>query len=86
MVIRLTALEELLASAAAESVIWPVIESLMALRGIDQVAAVTVLAGIGDLQRFASAPQLMAYLGMVPIDYSGGPSTRRGAITKTGNN
>jgi len=81
----LIALEELLASAAAESVFWPVIEGLMALRGIDLVAATTVVAEIGDLQRFASAPQLMAYLGVVPSEYSSGPSTKRGAITKTGN-
>lgn len=82
---RLAALEELLASAAAESVFWPVIESLMALRGIDLVAATTVVAEIGDLQRFANAPQLMAYLGVVPSEHSSGGSTKRGAITKTGN-
>ena len=27
----------------------------------------------------------MAYLGLVPSEYSSGPTTRRGRITKTGN-
>jgi transposase len=70
---------------AAASVFWPVIEGLMALRGISLLAATIVMAEIGDLRRFASAPQLMAYLGVVPSEYSSGPTKVRGAITKTGN-
>jgi transposase len=72
-------------TAAAESVFWPVIEGLMALRGVSLLAATIVVAEIGDLRRFASAPQLMAYLGVVPSEYSSGPTKTRGAITKTGN-
>jgi pimeloyl-ACP methyl ester carboxylesterase len=48
----------------------------MALRGINLLAATTVVAEIGDLKRFASAPQLMAYLGVVPSEHSSG-SLRR---------
>ncbi|WP_292931437.1 transposase [Noviherbaspirillum sp.] len=62
----------------------PVIEALMALCGVSLLAATKVVAEIGDLQRFATAPQLMAYLGLVPSEYSSGGSARRG-ITKTGN-
>lgn len=57
----------------------------MALRGICLLAAVTVVAELGDLARFAGAPQLMAYLGLVPSEHSSGKRERRGAITKTGN-
>jgi transposase len=66
-------------------VFWPVIEGLMALRGVNLLTATTVVAEIGDLRRFASAPQLMAYLGVVPSEHSSGGTTSRGGITKTGN-
>jgi transposase len=82
---RVGALDEQLAAAASESAFWPVIEALMALRGISLLTASTIVAEIGDLKRFASAPQLMAYLGLVPSEHSSGTTKTRGAITKTGN-
>ena len=82
---RIGALDQQLESAASESVFWPVIEGLMALRGINLLTATTVVAEIGDLRRFASAPQLMAYLGVVPSEHSSGATKSRGSITKTGN-
>ena len=57
----------------------------MALRGVSLLAATTVMAEIGDLHRFACAPQLMAYLGLVPSEHSSGATKSRGGITKTGN-
>jgi transposase len=62
-----------------------VIEGLMVLRGVNLLTATTVVAEIGDLRRFASAPQLMAYLGVVPSERSSGGTKSRGGITKTGN-
>jgi transposase len=59
---RVDGLDTQLESAASESVFWPVIEGLMALRGVNLLTATTVVAEIGDLKRFASAPQLMANL------------------------
>lgn len=82
---RIDALDQQIQSAAAESVFWPVIEGLMALRGVSLLTAATIVAEIGDLRRFASAPQLMAYLGVVPSEHSSGSSKSRGGITKTGN-
>jgi len=82
---RVQALDKQIESAARESVFWPVIEALMALRGVSLLAATTVVAEIGDLRRFASAPQLMAYLGVVPSEHSSGGKRSRGGITKTGN-
>ena len=38
----------------------------MAVRGLDLISATVFLAEIGDLSRFASPRQLMAYLGLVP--------------------
>ncbi len=63
----------------------PVVEALMTLRGIDLIAAMTLVAEIGDFRRFARPPQLMGFLGLVPSEYSSGSSRRQGAITKTGN-
>lgn len=82
---RVQAIDEQLAMVARESVFWPVIEALMALRGINLLSATAIVAEIGDLHRFASARQLMAYLGLVPSEHSSGSKTVRGSITKTGN-
>lgn len=82
---RVRGLERMLEQAAQASAVWPVIEALMALRGVNLLTAMTVVAEIGDLTRFANAPQLMAYLGLVPSEHSSGASVRRGGITKTGN-
>ena len=82
---RVASLDREVETAAHASPVWPVIEALMALRGISLLAAVTVVAELGDLARFANAPQLMAYLGLVPSEHSSGKRERRGGITKTGN-
>lgn len=63
----------------------PVVAALRALRGIDTVSAIGLVSEIGDIDRFSTARQLMAYLGLVPSEHSSGNSIRRGSITKTGN-
>ena len=65
--------------------LWPIIRALQALRGIAFVSAVTLISELGDLKRFGSARQLMAYLGLVPSEHSSGLTQRRGSITKSGN-
>lgn len=62
-----------------------VIAALQALRGVQQMTAVTVVVEVGQLSRFARPKQLMAYSGVVPSEHSSGESRRQGAITKTGN-
>lgn len=63
----------------------PLFEALMAMRGISMVAAVTIVAELGDLSRFENPRQLMAYLGLVPSEYSSGGKRRQGSLTRTGN-
>ncbi|HEX9758123.1 MAG TPA: IS110 family transposase [Nitrospiria bacterium] len=63
----------------------PVVEALQALRGVAPIVAATTVAEIGDLGRFQTPRQIMAYLGLVPSEHSSGNCTRRGGITKTGN-
>ena len=82
---RVAVLDEMLDRASAGSMLWPWIEALMALRGLSLLSATTVMAELGDLRRFNSAPQLMAYLGLVPSEHSSGAKKSRGGITKTGN-
>lgn len=62
-----------------------VVAALSTLRGVDFVTAVTLVAELGDLARFAHPKDLMSYLGLVPSEYSSGESRTQGAITKTGN-
>jgi transposase len=58
---------------------------LRCFRGIDTLTAMLILAELHDFRRFASAPALMAYLGLVPGEDSSGEKHRRGRITRTGN-
>lgn len=60
----------------------PVVDSLVALRGIDKIAATVLLAGLGDISRFDSPRQLMAFLG---DEHTSGDKRRQGGITLTGN-
>jgi transposase len=63
----------------------PVVAALQAMRGIQFVHAVTLIAELGDLSRFVSPRHLMGYLGLVPRENSSGEHRRQGAITKAGN-
>lgn len=58
---------------------------LRCFRGIETLTAMLILAELHDFRRFASAPALMAYLGLVPGEDSSGEKHRRGRITRTGN-
>lgn len=82
---RLKHLEQETIELGCNSVHAPVIAALRALRGIDYVSAITLVSEIGDFGRFKAA-QLMSYTGVVPCEYSSGLRSRRGSITKTGNN
>jgi len=62
----------------------PVVEAIQAMRGVAFIVAVTVVAEVGDFQRFDTPRQLMAYLGLTPSEHSSGASVRRGGITKAG--
>ena len=64
--------------------LFPLVRNLCALRGFDTIVGAGVAAAIGDPSRFASAPDLMAYLGLVPSEHSSGPKRHIGAITKAG--
>jgi transposase len=58
---------------------------LRCFRGIDTLSAMILLAEIIDFQRFRRPRELMAYLGLVPSEYSSRETQRRGTLTKAGN-
>ncbi len=60
-------------------------EALACLRGVKTLTALTLLLEIGDVRRFPSPRQLMAYFGLVPSEHSSGEKEHRGSITKAGN-
>ena len=62
----------------------PVVAAVQAMRGVGFIVAVTVVAEVGDFQRFDNPRQLMAYLGLTPSEHSSGATVRRGGITKAG--
>ena len=82
---RVAGLEGEIRSAVATWSLFPVVEALISLRGVNVLTAVTVLAELGDITRFDSPRQLMSFLGLVPSEHSSGSRRRQGAITRTGN-
>ena len=63
----------------------PVVEAYQAMRGASFLVAVIFAAEIGDVRRFDSPPQLMAFLGLVPGERSTGETVRRSGLTLAGN-
>jgi transposase len=82
---RCARLDNALAEAASGWTLGPLVHALQALRGVKLVAAITLVAEIGDLHRFGNPKQLMAWLGLVPAEHSSGKRIKRGEITRTGN-
>lgn len=82
---RVERVTEQIRLSVAEWRMAPVVEAFQALRGVSLVAAATLVAELGDVTRFDKPRQLMAFLGLVPSQYSSGPHYRLGHITKTGN-
>jgi hypothetical protein len=77
---RIERLEQAIREAVPTWSLAVLVTALMALRGVDFIAATTLLAEIGDLSRFRTPRELMAWLGLVPSEFSTGEDTRRGPI------
>jgi transposase len=82
---RVERLDEAIRAAVPDWSLAAVVTALMAMRGLDLIAATDFLAEIGDLSRFRTPRELMAYLGLVPAEASTGDKVKRGPITKAGN-
>jgi len=79
---RLTAQIETLAKTWR---LWSAVQAIMCLRGFQVLSATLFLSELGDLERFAHATHLMAYLGLLPSEHSSSDTVHKGRITKCGN-
>ena len=82
---RITRFEREIETLAQTSPHTPTIAALQAMRGAKLITAATIVSELGDISRFRSPRQLMAYAGMVSSEHSSGGKVRRGSITKAGN-
>jgi transposase len=82
---RLRALEQHVEAASQLPAYAEAVGALRCFRGIDTLTAMGLVAELHDFMRFDSARGLMAFLGLVPSEFSSADKERRGAITKAGN-
>lgn len=82
---RIARLEQAMRDTLPAWGLAPVVQALQAMRGVQLVAAMTLVAELQDFLRFDNPRQLMAYVGLVPGEHSSGPKRRQGSITKAGN-
>jgi transposase len=82
---RIEALERAIDQAAGREPWRELVARLRCLRGVDTLTALALVAEIGDFDRFGTAEELMAFVGLVPSERSSGEQRRQGSITKAGN-
>jgi transposase len=82
---RLGRLDAAVEDLAGQSPYRVAVGWLRCFRGIDTLAAMTILTELHGFERFVSARQLMSYLGLTPSEDSSGLTRRQGGITKAGN-
>jgi len=63
----------------------PAVRAVMSLRGMALLHAATLVAELGDFNRFEHPGRLMGYLGLVPSEHTTGTDRQQGGITKMGN-
>jgi|KBSMisStaDraftv2_1062788.scaffolds.fasta_scaffold177837_1 transposase len=82
---RVTRLTQAVEDALAGWKWEPVVRALMALRGIQVLSGMTLIAEAGDLSRFGDPRSLMHFFGLTPSEHSSGTKRVQGGITKGGN-
>ena len=70
---------------AQETQFLPRIKALTCYRGIDTLAAMSLVTEIGDIRRFNHPRRLTSYCGMDIIEYSSGGKERKFRMSKMGN-
>ena len=82
---RIEALERAIRETAELQPWRALVARLRCLRGIDTLTAFALVTEIADFDRFNTAAQFMAFVGLVPSERSSGEQRRQGSITKVGN-
>jgi len=78
---QIALLEQALNELAAQDERIPL---LIQLTGVGVLSALTILAAVGQIERFPSAKHLVGYAGLGARIHDSGQTTRTGRITKTG--
>jgi transposase len=79
---EIAAVEKLIAQQALS---WPEIRRLMTVPGVNLICAASLIAAVGNPNRFLSSRKLVAYLGLDPkVKQSGEAPARSGRISKRG--
>jgi transposase len=70
---------------AVEAFADPVVARLMTIPGVDAIAAISIVAAVGDFSRFDDPHKLVAYVGLNPkVRQSGNSAPVHGRISKAG--
>src|SRR5690349_3591418 len=59
-------------------------EAVQTIHGVGRILAGVFVAELGDVTRFAGAPQLCSWAGLTPRHHESDTTVRRGHITKQG--
>ena len=70
---RVERAEEQMAQLLPDWRLQPAVQALMAFKGFQLIAAMTVVSELGDIHRVPHPRPLMAYLGLVNNEHSSGP-------------
>jgi transposase len=82
---RITRLEQAMRETLGDWTLKPLVQALQALRGVSLIGSMTLVAELQDFLRFEHPRKLMAYVGLVPGEYTSGEKRRQRSITKAGN-
>jgi transposase len=82
---RLQYLEQQIKQIANSELYAPSVKKLRALRGIETLTAMVLIAEITDFRRFPNPRSLMAFLGLIPGEDSSDDTRKDVSITKAGN-
>jgi len=82
---KIAKLKEKIEEIATEARYTEKVSKLRCFKGIDTLTALSFVSEIGDFRRFRKAAEFMAYMGLVPSEYSSGDKRKQGSITKAGN-
>ncbi|MBI3924049.1 MAG: IS110 family transposase [Armatimonadetes bacterium] len=78
---RLARVEDVVQVRAAQR---PEVALLMTIRGLHVILALTIVASIGSIERFATPGSLANYAGLVPRQRASAGRSQQGRITKAG--
>ncbi len=82
---RITQLDQEIDRLLPEWPLYNLVCQLQALKGVGKTIAISLASELGDFARFPNPKQIMAYLGLIPGEYSSGSKVRSRGITKISN-